>query len=407
MSMVKRDLYFHSLLGFLDKPLIKVITGMRRSGKSMILQLLHEHLLESGISQANIVYMNFESLRHADIRDHMDLYHTVKGAFARTTGRIYILLDEIQEVSGWERAVNSFLADFDCDMYITGSNANLLSSELATHIAGRYVEINIYPLSFKEYLDFTRINPGESGQSIETHFANFLRFGGLPGIHRMNWESGLLDQYIADIYGSVVLKDVISRNNIRDTDLLRKIVLFLMDNIGNTFSAKAISDFLKSQGRKLGTETVYNYLHALESALLIYKVPRYDIKGKRNLETQEKFFLADLGIRNAILGYRADDISGMLENVVYLELRRRGYAVTIGKQNDREVDFVAVRRDEKLYVQVCYLLADTSVTDREFAPLLAIDDNYEKVVLSMDPAVLNYNYEGIRRKNIVDFLLEG
>ncbi|MHB1453430.1 MAG: ATP-binding protein [Saccharofermentanales bacterium] len=404
--MVQRDLYLNKILGFLDKPLIKVITGMRRSGKSMILHLFREYLLNKGILQENILYLNFESIQHADILDYMDLYNTIKTRFQKITGRIYVLLDEIQEVAGWERAVNSFLTDFDCDVYITGSNANLLSSELATHIAGRYVEINVYPLSFKEYLDFTRINPGETGLDTDKHFSNFLRFGGLPGIHRMNWESDLIDQYLSDIYNSVLLKDVISRNNIRDTELLRKIILFLMDNIGKTFSAKAISDFLKSQGRKLGTETVYNYLQALESALLIYKVSRYDIKGKKILETQERYFLSDLGMRHAILGFRDNDISGVLENAVYLELRRRGYAVNIGKQEGREVDFIATRREEKIYLQVCYLLSDDSVTDREFAPLIAIDDNYEKVVLSMDSSLLNFNRRGIKRKNIIDFLLE-
>lgn len=404
--MVKRDLYLNKILGFLDKPLIKVITGMRRSGKSMLLILLSEYLLNKGISQDNIIYFNFESIQHADIRDYMDLYNLIKTKFQNINGRIYILLDEIQEIIGWERAVNSFLTDFDCDVYITGSNANLLSSELATHIAGRYVEINVYPLSFKEYLDFTKINPDETELNTDTHFSNFLRFGGLPGIHRMNWESNLIYQYLSDIYSSVLLKNVISRNNIRDTELLRKIVLFLMNNIGNTFSAKAISDFLKSQGRKLSTETVYNYLQALENAILIYKVTRYDIKGKRILETQEKYFLSDLGMRHAILGYRDNDISGVLENVVYLELRRRGYTVNIGKQKSREVDFIATRRDEKIYLQVCYLLSDKAVTDREFAPLIAIDDNYEKVVLSMDSSLLNFNLGGIKRKNIVDFLIE-
>lgn len=401
--MIKRDLYMNQIRGFMDKPLIKVITGMRRSGKSALLKLTGEALIENGVSPDNIITMNFESLQYGDITEYRAFYQFVKTKIESIQGKAYLMFDEIQDVEGWEKAVNSFLVDFDCDIYVTGSNAKLLSSELATYIAGRYVEIVVYPLSFAEYLDFTKVNGVEL--SRDQHFSNFLRFGGLPGIHRMDWEPEQLDQYLEGIYNSVLLKDVISRNHIRDTALLEKIILFLMDNIGNTFSAKTISDFLKSQGRKLSTETVYNYLRALESAFVIYKVPRYDIKGKRILETQEKYFLNDLGLRHAIMGYRENDISGILENVVYLELLRRGYTVTIGKQDTKEVDFVAVHRDEKLYVQVCYLLADDTVTKREFSPLVAIDDNYEKLVLSMDKT-FDFNIEGIRRKNLIDFLMD-
>lgn len=403
--MIKRELYMEQVRGFMDKPLIKVITGMRRSGKSMLLKLISGELEQKGVSKENIIYMNFESMQYADITDFRSLYQLIKEKVDTIQGRVYILLDEIQDVVSWEKSVNSLLVDFDCDIYITGSNARLLSSELATYIAGRYVEIKVYPLSFAEYIEFAQSNQTEEQLSREQHFVNFLKYGGLPGIHMMNWESERIYQYLSDIYNSVLLKDVISRNNIRDTALLEKIILYMMDNIGNTFSAKTISDFLKSQGRKLSTETVYNYIRALESAFIIHKVPRYDIKGKRLLETQEKYFFSDLGLRHAVMGYRNADIAGVLENVVYLELLRRGYKVSIGKQDTKEVDFIGVLRDERLYVQVSYLLADEKVIEREFAPLRAIKDNYEKMVLSMD-SLFDSNIDGIKRKNIVDFLLE-
>ena len=266
------------------------------------------------------------------------------------------------------------------------------------------MEIRVYPLDFEEYLAFAAENEDEAKLSKQEQFANFLRFGGLPGIHQLKWDEDRVMQYLHDIYNSVLLKDVIARNRIRDTALLESIVLYLMDNIGNTFSAKTISDFLKSQGRKLSTETVYNYLKALESAFLIHKVVRFDIKGKRILETQEKYYLSDLGLRHAVIGYRDNDIAGVLENTVFLELLRRGFSVNIGKQDVAEVDFVANRADDRLYIQVCYILTPEN-TDREFAPLEAISDNYEKLVLSTD-TLLRVNRGGIRQKNIIDFLLE-
>lgn len=294
--------------------------------------------------------------------------------------------------------------DFDCDVYVTGSNAKLLAGELATLLAGRYVEIRVYPLSFLEYLDFSKTNEAEAHLPIQKQFANYLRFGGLPGIHQLKWEESRVSQYLSDIYNSVLLKDDIERNHIRDTALLEGIVLYLMDNIGNTFSARTISTFLKSQGRKLSTENVYNYLKALESAFLIHKVPRFDIKGKRLLETQEKYYLSDLGLRHAIIGYRDNDIAGILENVVYLELLRRGYSVHIGKQDVAEVDFVAQKKDDRLYVQVCYVLTEEN-TEREFSPLEAIADNYEKVVLSTD-SLIQINRGGVRQKNILEYLTD-
>lgn len=402
--MIMREKYMRQIRDFMDKPVIKVITGMRRCGKSALLELTRLELASRSVPPENIITINFESLRYEALKEYRALYAAISAKAREAAGRLYILLDEIQEVAAWEQVVNSLRVDFDCDLYITGSNARLLAGELATLLAGRYVEIRVYPLDFKEYLDFAAANEAESNLSAPEQFANFLRFGGLPGIHQMKWEEARITQYLHDIYNSVLLKDVIERNRIRDTALLESVILYLMDNIGNTFSAKTISDFLKNQGRKLSTETVYNYLKALENAFLIHKVTRFDLKGKRMLETQEKYYLSDFGLRNAVLGYRDNDISGLLENIVYLELLRRGYTVAIGKRDTAEIDFVANRREERLYLQICYVLTPEN-TEREFAPLEAIPDNYEKIVLSTD-TLLSVNRGGIRQKNIVDYLLE-
>ena len=402
--MVVREKYMQQIRDFIDKPVIKVITGIRRCGKSALLELTRAELLQRGVAESNIFSINFESLRHEHLKNYRLLYNTISDAVGACAGRIYILLDEIQEVSEWERAVNSFRVDFDCDIYITGSNAKLLSGELATLLAGRYIEIQVQPLSFAEYLDFASANPAESGLPVKRHFANYLRFGGLPGIHQMKWDETNIMQYLTDVYRSILLKDVIQRNQIRDTALLESIILYLMDNIGNTFSAKTISDFLKNQGRRLSVETVYTYIKALENAFFIHKVTRFDIKGKRTLETQEKYYLSDLGLRHAVIGYRDNDIGGVLENVVFLELLRRGYQVNIGKQGVAEVDFVANQRDKRLYVQVCYILTEEN-TNREFNPLLDIADHNEKIVLSTD-SLLPISKNGIRQKNIVEYLLE-
>lgn len=402
--MIIREQYMQQICDFIDKPVIKIITGMRRCGKSVLLDLTRQELLKRKVPEANIIMMNFESLRYEDLKDYKSLYKAVITKAANLHGKVYILLDEIQEVTNWEPVINSLRVDLDCDIYLTGSNARLLSSELATLLAGRYIEIKVYPLTFKEYLTFAATNPEEAAFNKQEHFRNYLRFGGLPGIHQMKWDSVRIYQYLTDIYNSVLLKDVISRNKIRDTALLERIVLYLMDNIGNTFSAKTITDFLKSQGRKLSTETVYNYLQALESAFLIYKVNRFDLKGKRILETQEKYYLADLGIRHAILGYRNNDIAGLLENITYTELVCRGFDINIGKQGVTEVDFIANKRDTRLYLQICYVLTPEN-TEREFYPLETINDNYEKLVLTTD-TLLDINRHGIKQKNIVDFLLE-
>lgn len=403
--MIKRELYLKQIRNFIDKPIIKVITGMRRSGKSMILKLISEELLEKGVNPQNIIYINFESLMFDDLTEFKALYRYIIEKSQNLKGKIYILLDEIQEVQHWEKAINSFMVDLDCDIYITGSNANLLSSELATYIAGRYIEIKIYPLSFAEYIDFAKKQNPQKILTKEEYFEEYLQFGGLPGIHNFNYDKNNIYQYLADIYNSILLKDVIAKNNIRDVDLLERIVLYAFDNIGNTFSAKNVSDFLKSQGRKLSRETVYNYLKALESAYILSRVQRYDIKGKSILETMEKFYLMDLGFRHTKLGYRSNDIAGYLENIIYLELLRRKYTVNIGKLQTKEIDFIGSFQEKKLYVQVTYLLSSPETIEREFSPLKNIEDNYPKYVLSMDN-LKEDNIEGIIRKKIIDFLLE-
>lgn len=402
--MIKRDNYINEIKKFMNKPIVKVITGMRRSGKSIILKLLSQDLIENGVEKKNIIEINFESLMFSELTEFKKLYTYIMEKAQELQGKIYIFLDEIQEVEHWEKAINSLMVDLDCDIYITGSNANLLSSELATYIAGRYVEIKVYPLSFKEYIEFAKSENPSQNLSNEEYFEQYLKFGGLPAIHNFDYDRDTIYQYLEDIYNSVLLKDVIARNGIRDIELLERIVLYVLDNIGNTFSAKNISDFLKSQGRKLSRETVYNYLKALENAYIISRVQRYDIKGKSILETQEKFYLTDLGLRHTKLGYRANDIAGYLENIIYLELLRRKYTVNIGKLGTKEIDFIGTLRDEKLYIQVTYLLASPETVEREFSPLKSVQDNYPKYVLSMDN-LEKYNIDGIIREKIIEFLL--
>lgn len=401
--MIIREIYMNQIRSYINTPVIKVITGMRRSGKSALLELTRDELKRSGISDNNIIYINFESLRYADLKTDMMLYQHIMDLSNTIKGKIYILLDEIQEVDDWEKIINSFRVDLDCDIYVTGSNAKLLSGELATLLAGRYVEIHVYPLSFSEYIKFTENDEEGKNKSIDKKFADYIRYGGLPGIHQLKWDEKAVMQYLEDIYNSVILKDVVQRNNIRDTALLEAIIHYLMDNIGNTFSAKTVSDFLKSQGRKLSVETVYNYIEALQSAFIINKVKRFDIKGKKILETQEKYYMSDLGLRHAVMGYNDNDISGVLENVVYEELLRRGYKVYIGKQGVAEVDFVAENKEDRIYIQVCYILHEGDI-EREFAPLEAISDNYEKIVISAD-SLMKINRNGIKQKYIIDFLL--
>jgi len=402
--MILRPTYTDRIVAVLDTPVIKVLTGMRRCGKSTILRLLAQELAARGVPATNVVHLDFESLAIEDLTTYPALYRAVRDRAEATAGRIYILLDEIQRVAGWEKAVASFQVDFDCDIVITGSNASLLSSDLATHIAGRYLEFRVRPLSFREFLDFAQQSQSREDLGVADQLTEYLRFGGMPGLTELPPDESVRYAYLTDVFATVVLKDVVARYGIRDVDLLERLVAFTLSNLGHTFSAKRVADFLKGQRRGLGVETVYRYLRALSEAFVLNRVRRFDIKGKRFLETQEKYFVEDHGFRHALLGYRADDIPGVLENVVFAELVRRGYSVHIGTVGAAEVDFVAELRDTRLYVQVAYLLADDAVRTREFGPLAAIRDNHRKLVVSLDPIPAT-NHDGIERLPLADFLL--
>src|SRR5690554_4799341 len=400
-KMIDRPAYLEKLKPYIDKPLIKIITGIRRSGKSTVLKLFEKELLRSGVSNEQIIFINLESFSYSHLLNAGSLYEHIKNKID-SAQKYYLLLDEIQEVDGWERAINSFLVDFNTDIYLTGSNSHLLSSELATYIAGRYVEIPIYTLSYKEFLDFRHHYFKE--ENTANSFVQYLRFGGFPVIHTANYPDETAYKVVYDIYSSVILRDTVQRYKIRDIELLEQVIKYAFDNIGNTFSGKNVADFFKSQQRKVDVNTVYNYLNALEGAFVLYRVPRYDIKGKEILKTQEKFYVSDVSIIYALMGYRDRMISGILENIVFLELKQRGYNVYIGKLDTTEIDFVAEKRNEKIYVQVAYKLENEQTVNREFGNLLAINDQYPKYVVTMDEFWKD-NIEGIKHLHITDFLL--
>ena len=399
--MINRELYMNKLWAYKDTEFIKVITGIRRCGKSSLLKLLMNRLLDEN-EKNNVIYMNFESFEFDNIVDYKDMYNNIKQKINKKA-KNYILLDEVQRVAEWEKAVNALAVDFECDIYITGSNAYLLSSELSTYLSGRYVEIKVLPLSFKEFLDFAKL---DDNMSSEDKFIEYIRYGGMPGIISLKNEEDIYENAIKGIYNTVFMKDVIERNKLVDATLLEKILRFLMSNIGSLISAKKISDFLTSQGTKVTHNTVLNYLTMLENAYLIYKVPRYDIKGKELLKTLEKYYIVDTGIRNVILGFRNTDFGHLIENIVYFELLRRGYEVTIGKTDSLEVDFIATNSNDKKYIQVTYSMLDNSVKNRELKVLRSINDNYEKTILTMDKIYNNTSEEGIKIKYLVDFLME-
>lgn len=402
--MIERELYLKQIRPFMNRPFIKVIAGIRRCGKSVVLQLIAEELERRGITKEHIVYMNFESFEWMDIADAKALYLHIKDKVAKTDGKVYILLDEIQEVKDWEKAVNSFMVDWDVDVYVTGSNSRLLSSELSTYLAGRYISFHIMPLSFNEYLLFHGIASGDR-EKLHEEFQKYLRMGGFPAIHTGDYNYEAIYRLVYDIYSSVILRDTVQRHGIRNVELLERVVRFVFDNIGNRLNAKNIADYFKSQQRRVDINTVYNYLDALQGAFIIQRVPRYDIKGKELLQTNEKYFVSDLSLVYAVMGYKDRMIAGALENIVYWEMKRRGYDTFIGKQDNREVDFVGIRRDEKIYVQVTYRMESEATVEREFAPLLAIGDHYPKFVVSMDE-VWQDNIEGVRHRHIADFLTD-
>jgi len=373
---------------------------MRRVGKSSLLLLIKNRLLKHNVSERNILFINKESLAYEHLQTHSDLNDEVKKMFDGVKGKKYLFLDEVQMISQWERAVTSFLAEEVADLFISGSNASLLSSELATLLSGRYIEFPLYPLSFAEFLRFR----GQDKPTDE-EFSRYLRYGGFPGIHHIEMQDDIVYQYINSLFNTILLKDVVKRNNVRNVALLEQITRFLFDNVGNIFSGKKVADFLKSQKRRVGVDTVYNYISYLEDAFLLNRVPRYDVKGKRYLQVHEKYFLGDIGLRHACLGYREGDISGLLENVVFLTLKQGGYRVSVGKVENKEVDFISERADRKEYIQVAYLLSDSRTVDREFSVLQSIQDNYPKTVISMDRE-WGADVSGIQRKNIIDFLME-
>lgn len=401
--MIKRDLYLDKIKPFIDKPFIKVITGIRRCGKSTILMMLKEEILKNKIDDTNIVYINFESMLYSDIDDSKKLYLYVKEQI-KNSDKYYLFFDEIQEVKDWEKAINSFLIDFNCDIYITGSNSKLLSSELATYLTGRYIEINVNTLSFNEYLNFRKQINHLDDINIKDELKRFIRLGGFPAVHTGNYDIESAYKIVNDIYSSALLRDTIQRYKIRNIELLERIVKFVFDNIGSTFSANNIAKYFKSQQRNVDINTVYNYLNALESSFIIQKVSRYDIAGKNILKTNEKFYLADQSLKYATMGYKDRAISGVLENIVYLELKSRGYDICIGKLGDTEVDFIAEKQNEKVYIQVSYVLVDESTIEREFRPLLKIKDHYPKYVVTMDD-FFEDNIDGVKHINLADFLL--
>jgi predicted AAA+ superfamily ATPase len=401
--MIRRPFYLKELEQWIDKPLVKILTGIRRSGKSTILLLLKEVLSERGISENNIISLNFESFTTEHLKNATSLYAYLTGQITKDK-KIYILLDEIQEVQDWEKVVNSLLVDFNVDVYLTGSNSHLLSSELATYLAGRYIEIPVYTLSFKEYLLFKSVYQTGVSTTKES-FVTYLRKGGFPLIHTASYDEDTTYKVIRDIYASVLLRDTIQRYKIRDIELLERVTRFAFDNIGNTFSGKSITDYFKSQSRKTDVNTIYNYLSALEGAFILYRVSRFDIKGKEILKTQEKFFVSDLSLLYAMLGYRDSMIAGILENVIFLELKRREYKVYIGKLDSREIDFIAEKQGKKIYVQVAYKLENEATVHREFSPLLAVSDQYPKYVVTMDE-FWKEDVEGVKHLQIQDFLLD-
>jgi uncharacterized protein len=402
--MIKRELYLHKLRQFINKPQIKILSGIRRSGKSTVLLLLKQQLIEMNVAENQIIYLNFESFETISLQSAQSLYRFIKEKIINSE-KYYLLLDEIQEVYEWEKVINSLMTDFNVDMYLTGSNSHMLSSELATYLAGRYVEIPIYTLSFAEYLQFRQFYFPNEQNALHDSFEQYMRSGAFPVIHTADYSEETAGKVVFDIYSSIILRDTVQRYKIRDVELLERVVNYVFDNIGNTFSGKNIADFFKSQQRKIDINTVYNYLYALEGAFILFRTPRYDLKGREILKTFEKFYVSDLSIVFALKGFQNRMISGILENMIYLELKRKEYKVFVGKFADKEIDFIAEKQGEKIYVQVAYKLESEQTVQREFQPLLYLKDQYPKYVVSMD-TFWKENVEGIRHFHIADFLLK-
>ncbi len=400
---IDRPMYVDKIMAYVDAPFIKILTGIRRCGKSTMLKIIMDRLhYQKNVPKERIVSFRFDSMLYEDMTAKQ-MYEELKSKLSEN-GKTYFFLDEIQEVNGWERVVNSLASDYDVDIYITGSNSRMMSSEISTYLTGRYISFRIYTLSFEEYLTFKgQHTPVENPR---TELANYICLGGFPAVHLQSYSSDEVYTIVRDIYNSTVFSDIVRRSQIRKVDQLERIIKFTFHNMGNTFSAKTISDYLKAERRALDNETVYNYLQKLEGAYLLHRCSRYDLRGKEILKTQEKFYLADTSLRYSVLGYQADTYASSLENIVYLELCRRGYRVFVGKTEDGEIDFVAERLNEKIYVQVTQKIESEKTMKREYERLLSVRDNYPKYVLRTDEFA-GGNYEGIKTMHVADFLLSG
>ena len=396
--MIIRSQYMELLKTYRDVPLVKILAGIRRCGKSTILEMLRDDLQNNGVAADHIISMCYTSEDFDDGMTDKNMYEGIK-AQMNSGGRYYLFLDEVQEIDGWEKAVNSLLENTDTDIYVTGSNSKLMSSEISTYLTGRYISIPVYTLSFAEYLELKK----QSGLSTRELLNEYIRLGGFPIVALGSFDERAAYQIVEGIYNSVITSDITKRHNIANFDLFNRVVRFIVENVGKTFSANAIVKFLKSEGRFLSVEAVYNYPNWLEKAFVIYRCQRYDLQGKSVLKTQEKFYLADSSLQFCIIGFNPKSIAAMLENIVYFELRRKGYDVYIGKNETREIDFVAVRRDERIYVQVCRRLPEES--DREVANLLEIKDHYPKYVVTLDELAAG-NINGVKIVHLADFLLE-
>lgn len=396
--MVYRNTYLDKIRPFYDTPVVKIITGLRRIGKSTLLLQIIEDLKKR--AQTEVIYINMESLEFSEIDGAQSLYEYVKKSRPEfSKKKLALCIDEVQQIPNWEKAISSFLADGTADMYLTGSNSSILSSDLATHLSGRYIEFPVYALSYGEYLNFREKEPSEE------EFYRYLEFGGLPGIHYFPFRKEIVFQYIRSVYDTVILHDVVERNQLRNINLLERIVHYLMDTTGNLFSGKNVSGYFRKELRSVSLETVYNYVAYLERAFFLQHVPRFDVQGKKKLEVSGKYYPADWGIKNSLTGYKDTFLSGLLENCVYLDLKRRGYTVYTGKVGEKEVDFIGETEGKRVYIQVTYLIPDDKVLSRELGSLLSIEDNYEKYILSMDRLPAS-DYKGIKRRYLPDFLLQ-
>ena len=397
--MIKRKLYLNQIEGLIDKEPIKIITGVRRSGKTYLLKSISDELKNRGISEENIFLISFESMKYNKIEDFQQLDDCIKQLIKNVKGKIYFLFDEIQNVKNWEKSINAYRVDLDCDIYITGSNSELLSSEMATLIAGRYYQINLYPFSFAEFIQYKKEIKNMEIDNLDELFGEYIEFGGMPPLQQINNDDKYT--YLEDIYDTILLKDIVARHNIRNTDMFNRILNYVIMNIGKNFSANNISKYMKHEGRKISKDTILDYLLYSKNACFIHQAPREDIKGKKVLLHNEKYFLVDHSFYQSKYG-DIENIGSILENIVYIELLRRGYDVKIGFINENEIDFVCTKNKEKIYIQVAYLLANDKIIDREFSALAKIDDNFDKYVLSMDK--IDFSTNGLKHRNIIDFL---